>query len=366
MWLKFRKRITVFPGFTLNLSKSWISSTIGVKGLSVNFNKTGQYLNVWLPGTWIYDRIKIWWSNSLNVDFQNTLSQSSDTQKKNEIESLDVWLMSDEIWNQIKMDIKESFDQRKVLKMELDSIIVKIFFLNIFFFLGWFLHKWYSKYLLESKWMLAEFNNAYANTHVRIDVIFDDYAKTLYEALLLSFQELSLCSSIWDITSAQENNGISDRTGANRVIERKKTSIKFEEIDSLKADWKVLKFQNKNGGDIFISPWHVVIMEKEKIDIFDIRKLNMSYFSDRMIEEESIPWDAKVIDYTWQYVNKSWWADKRYKKNSKIPIVEYGKLCLDSSTWLYEEFVFSDSEKLDNFWYSLKLYLNYLQGNGYS
>ncbi|WP_289031347.1 DUF4236 domain-containing protein [uncultured Algoriphagus sp.] len=54
--MRFRRRIRLFPGVTLNFSKSGISTTIGVPGASVNFNKHGKFLNVGIPGTGIYDR----------------------------------------------------------------------------------------------------------------------------------------------------------------------------------------------------------------------------------------------------------------------------------------------------------------------
>ena len=57
--MRFRKRINLFSGFSLNISKSGLSSTIGTKGLSINTGKNGSYLNTGIPGTGIYDRQKI-------------------------------------------------------------------------------------------------------------------------------------------------------------------------------------------------------------------------------------------------------------------------------------------------------------------
>ena len=42
MSLKFRKKVRVFPGFTLNLIKSGMSATLGVRGSSVNIVKMGH------------------------------------------------------------------------------------------------------------------------------------------------------------------------------------------------------------------------------------------------------------------------------------------------------------------------------------
>lgn len=57
--MKFRKRITVFPGFVINLSKTGMSATIGAKECSLNVGKDGVYANTGIPGTGLYDRIEI-------------------------------------------------------------------------------------------------------------------------------------------------------------------------------------------------------------------------------------------------------------------------------------------------------------------
>ena len=59
MGWKFRKKITILPGLTINLSKSGISSTVGPKGLSINTGKNGTYLNTGIPGTGLYDRKRL-------------------------------------------------------------------------------------------------------------------------------------------------------------------------------------------------------------------------------------------------------------------------------------------------------------------
>lgn len=56
---KYRKRIKIVPGVTINVSRSGVSTTIGPKGASVNIGKNGTYLNTGIPGTGIYDRQRI-------------------------------------------------------------------------------------------------------------------------------------------------------------------------------------------------------------------------------------------------------------------------------------------------------------------
>lgn len=51
MGLRFSKRITIVPGFRLNLSATGVSASIGPKGLSMTMGRNGTFLNAGLPGT---------------------------------------------------------------------------------------------------------------------------------------------------------------------------------------------------------------------------------------------------------------------------------------------------------------------------
>ncbi len=60
MGLRFRRRIKIIPGLYVNVSKSGLSFSAGVRGASVTFGgKGGTYLNAGIPGTGIYTRQKI-------------------------------------------------------------------------------------------------------------------------------------------------------------------------------------------------------------------------------------------------------------------------------------------------------------------
>ncbi len=58
--LRFQKRINIMPGLTLNLSKSGVGISAGVRGAHVGINARGQkYTNVGIRGTGIsYRRIE--------------------------------------------------------------------------------------------------------------------------------------------------------------------------------------------------------------------------------------------------------------------------------------------------------------------
>ena len=49
--MRFQKRIKIFPGLTINLSKSGVSTSLGPKGGTVNVKGGRTKLTVGLPGT---------------------------------------------------------------------------------------------------------------------------------------------------------------------------------------------------------------------------------------------------------------------------------------------------------------------------
>ncbi len=57
--MNFRKQIRLSRNSRVNLSKSGISFSFGIPGLSVNFGKKGIFLNAGIPGSGIFTRKKI-------------------------------------------------------------------------------------------------------------------------------------------------------------------------------------------------------------------------------------------------------------------------------------------------------------------
>ena len=57
--LRFQKRLRIFPGLRINLSKSGASTTLGPRGAGVNIGKDGITTNAGIPGTGLSYRQKL-------------------------------------------------------------------------------------------------------------------------------------------------------------------------------------------------------------------------------------------------------------------------------------------------------------------
>lgn len=82
MGLRFRKKIKLLPGLSLNLSKSGISTSVGGKGATVNISSNGVRSTIGVPGTGIsYSTLhsknnKTTASQSISTNHETTQSHS--------------------------------------------------------------------------------------------------------------------------------------------------------------------------------------------------------------------------------------------------------------------------------------------------
>ena len=81
MGWRFRKRIKIFPGFYINISKSGLGVNIGPKGANVSIGPNGTYVNTGIPGTGLYRRDKV----DSSIHNSTEIQQESHNYRKQEV-----------------------------------------------------------------------------------------------------------------------------------------------------------------------------------------------------------------------------------------------------------------------------------------
>ena len=81
MGWRFRKRIKIFPGFYINISKSGLGVNIGPKGANVSVGPNGTYVNTGIPGTGLYRRDKV----DSSIHNSTEIQQESHNYRKQEV-----------------------------------------------------------------------------------------------------------------------------------------------------------------------------------------------------------------------------------------------------------------------------------------
>jgi hypothetical protein len=364
MGWKYRKRIRIVPGFNLNLSKTGMSATIGMKCFSVNMGKNGTYLNTGIPGTGIYDRIRLDKNNPKGF----TVNNQQDIQPVVENDAIEIksfqpeLLSSDGLYGlkesivksqEIKKELKEEWE-KAISKKNLSLFIVIITHMLIF---GIFIKKLRNNYK-NDKANAKEAEETYNNFKLDIDFNMDQSILNDYILLKNSFQRLTGVNKIWDITSAKSIDRVKERSSASTTITREVVAFSNATLDYINTKYDAFKFKNANGGDLFIYPGFIIMPSEVSNDfaLIDFRDVSIEHHGQRFVETDPLPSDATVVGYTYKYVNKNGSPDKRYSNNPQIPIAIYYELVLKSQKGLYESFEFSNSNVGEIFCKALESY----------
>lgn len=319
--MRFRRRVKLFPGVYLNFSKSGISTTVGVPGASINFSKQGSFLNTGIPGTGIYDRQKIGSGKKgqQNIPVSDTPSETYINIETEAIKSEQAETVTSEGLQELKKTLLGVYNERSDLKKEIRQAEGRLAFasaimvLSYILLLGFFI-KWFKDNRRNKKEYLDDLNNQLQNCLVNINMQLDEQFEKKYVELLEKFKNLLACEKIWDLTSSVSVDRRKTRSAAAKSVSRRAVKFGLGNIDIIKSKYDALHFENANGGDLYIYPAFVALVDdNKKFGLIDIRKLEFNFWGQKFIEEENIPKDAVIVDHTWAKVNKNGTPDKRFK-----------------------------------------------------
>ena len=362
MSILFRRRIKIIPGVRLNISKSGLSASVGVRGASVTLGgRGGTYANLGIPGTGIYTRKKIGRGgrptkvNNIDQEY----SKEEITDKPDEIfVSAEPFEITSSGLQALKDAVLEANNQRKLLKEDLKKIKFKVFttkFLKVLsqITLLYFLRP-IKKRIRENLYQLDEviqqIKDGIDSSYVNLELDLNEKAIEQYEKVLSSFKALASSNFIWDITSANDVDMVQTRSTASQTYERVKTSVSLQELPGIKSSFDALCFQNKNGANIYVYPGFLVMFDSEKnFGILELKKIDILFNETNFIESEQRPVDSEIVKYVWEKANKNGSRDKRFADNRQLPVMKYGEITFFKRGAIYEKYMFSNSKKADEF-----------------
>ncbi len=177
----------------------------------------------------------------------------------------------------------------------------------------------------------------------------DNYKKQ-QKILLNAFQKMAQSDSVWDITNQSMHDGVSDRSGVSFVTERSEAFFEKSHLWYIDSDIESMFFYNVNGHDFFIYPTFMITDSEKKFKYVSIPNLNITCYSTKFLESESIPNDTEIVGYTWKYVNKNGSQDKRFNDNEQIAVAKYAELKITVTKMNFKEtYLISNYKNTDLF-----------------
>jgi Protein of unknown function (DUF4236) len=364
---RFRQSFTVIPGLRLNLSKSGLSASIGNSPFTLNIGPHGSTETASIPGTGLSYRHHVGTpspptsqvppSPSISIDGYVPASSATPIE---EIHSASTELLTSESLKELKRLIQTAFKQHDEISRELDTARDEEVEMERRFDTwenGFLFKRVFKKAFAKRKEefetetaRVAELEEQLRLSTIATHIEVEKEQSELYYRLRDEYAALCECNAIWDIKSHQATDKFRERTTANLRLDRKLVRLGLGNCDLIQWEQKVPHLQNAKGGDFFLYPGFILYRAAREafslIEYHDVRgKAVMVSFQ----EEEGVPSDSKVIGQTWAKANKDGSQDRRFANNYQIPIAQYGSVTLKSENGLWEEFQFSNPERLVNF-----------------
>lgn len=164
---------------------------------------------------------------------------------------------------------------------------------------------------------------------------FDPEIEEAYGRLHRCATSLAGCAGTWHIEAEGRVLDRKYHAGASSIVRRKPTFIRKAEPPYLKTNIETIAI-GVGRQTLHFFPDRVLVYDKNGVGAVNYQDLRIEVQPGRFIEDGSVPHDAKVVDRTWRYVNKSGGPDRRFKDNSELPICLYEQISLSSYSGLNE------------------------------
>lgn len=330
MGYRFRKSINLGGGFRINLSKSGIGYSCGIPGMRYSKLANGRERYTYsIPGT--------------GLSYVDDVSSNNQQKETREIQTL-TGLIKEKVsctdfeensgYDEFIQKINEFRRNDKIIKIAIVLLSLVLLFVTenpivlTTGIVGLIL------YIVFRNWKML----------ISVEYYFDEDNARFYEAENSLFSAIASARRLWLIESRYKNFDAKRNAGVDSCIERIPISV-IEKIPYyLKTNIKCycLSLRNK---EFYFLPNKVLVHGKGKTVGLNFHDLSFDFDEATYVEQEGVPSDSEVVDYTYRYVNKNGGPDRRYKNNPQYPMCLYGIINIKNDEGLSLSILLSSKPK---------------------
>lgn len=341
MGFYLRKSISVGP-LRFNLSKSGIGVSAGVTGLRFGTGPRGNYVHMGRGG--LYYRATIP-SSPMSQSQSPTPSRPTPANHADlvipsgthapleEIESANVSCLTDSSSREIIEELNRK--KNKMLLWPFAASLVTALVIVVGINVGWYGWEVLSLLVVGLIGIYATYSHDVLAKTIVLFYDFDPEMEAAYGQLHGAAEKIAACSVAWHVEAQGKVHNQKYHAGAGSLIQRKKTFIRKAEPPYVKCNIETIAI-GVGRQTLHFFPDRVLVYDLNGIGAVGYQELSVNVKATQFIEDSTPPRDAKVVDRTWRYVNKSGGPDRRFKANRELPICLYDEISLTSRTGLNE------------------------------
>ena len=165
----------------------------------------------------------------------------------------------------------------------------------------------------------------------------DGVAQDAYQKLHSAWDSVQNAGGTWHINEAAAVLDRKYHAGASNVVKRKTINIRKGEPPIVKTNVEIVIVPAGRQLLAFM-PDRLLVFDGGNVAGIDYGNVNLVVTQRQFIEDETPPGDAKIVGFSWRYVNKNGGPDRRFANNAQLPVALYEELHLKSSSGLNELF----------------------------
>ena len=186
---------------------------------------------------------------------------------------------------------------------------------------------------------------AYAKTAGLVDLeyVIDSDQQEEVDRRMDPMLKVTDSEKVWRIMQSSKVIDKKYSAGASSTVKRVACVAGKKAPFPFKANTPAASFKAGKETLVFL-PDKLFIIQKSKVGALNYSDIQTFAHTTRFVESEKVPKDTSVVGSTWKYVNKSGGPDKRFKDNRELPICLYGEIELKSSSGLNTVLMFSNAD----------------------
>ncbi len=330
MGFRYRKSINLGGGFRINISKSGIGYSWGVKGYRVTKTAKGTTRRTAsIPGTGISFVDETGKKKQREIPRQSNPSVDTNTYDTEDIVNSVASDMVSEGLEDILTSVRKTLFANEISTIGICiSLLVScsnpVF---IVFLIGFIALK------------------AYVKTAGLVDLeyVIDSDQQEEVDRRMEPMLKVTDSEKVWRIMQSSKVIDRKYSAGASSTVRRVACVAGKKAPFPFKANTPAASFKAGKETLVFL-PDKLFILQKGKVGALNYSDIQTAAHTTRFVESEKVPKDASIVGSTWKYVNKSGGPDKRFKNNRELPICLYGEIELKSTSGLNTVLMFSNAE----------------------
>jgi hypothetical protein len=321
MGMRYRKSINLGGGFRINISKSGVGYSWGMKGFRYTKTARGTTRKTYsIPGTGLS-----------YVEESGKRKRSNDSMNPNQYQAA-ISTENVNVSDYQPAEYGELLAQmKKAQRLDYLStwLIVTIILATIPVFIFTAIAGVILKIVVRTK------------MKVPMEYSFDTEAQVAYNDLSEIWMSLNKNEKFWQTISESSLNkktsGGASR-GVSRITAKAINKLPFFVESNMQPFGLKLRKQK-----VYFLPDKVLIVSKMNVGAISYSDVDMGFGTTRFVETDPVPKDANIVGQTWLKVNKNGTPDKRFKNNRQVPVCEYGEVLVKSGSGLHIELMCSNS-----------------------